>query len=130
LACPDARLDYTGCLTVHGARLAGQRGLPLVLAAPGEQGPFVATKPTDRPGSLALDTPQVRWKTPGFGCGQVRLYLGQTPRLELDRLTGPAPFFVSGQRLSVVLNGVEVTGRLRAARDLPGWKELPADPLR
>jgi hypothetical protein len=130
LACPDARLDYTGCLTVHGARLAGQRGLPLVLAAPGDQGPFVATKPTDTLGSLALDTPQVRWKTAGFGCGQVRLYLGQTPRLEIDRLTGPAPFFVSGQRVTVVLNGVEVTGRLRAARDLPGWKELPAEPAR
>jgi hypothetical protein len=130
LACPDARLEYLGEVTVHGAKLTGQRGLPLVLAAPGERGPFVATKFSDAVGPLALDTPQVRWKTTGFGCGQVRLYLDPTPRLEIDRLASPAAFFVNGERLTVVVNGVEVTGRMRAAQGLPGWRELPVEPVR
>jgi len=126
-ACPDARLDNTGQMTVHGAKLSGERGLPLILAAPSEQGPFVATKPTDRVGPLSLDTPQVRWKTKAFGCGQVRLYPGPTPRLEIDRLNSSSPVLVTGQRLTVVVNGVEATSRLQAAPDMPGWKVLPAD---
>jgi hypothetical protein len=130
LDCPDARLDYSGEVTVHGAKLAGERGLPLILAAPDERGPLVATKPSDKVGPLSLDTPQVRWKTPGFGCGQVRLFLDPTPRVEIDRLAGPAPFFVSGQRVTVVVNGVDVTGRMHAAQGMPDWQELPAEPVR
>ena len=127
-ACPDARMESSGEVMVHGAKLTGERGLPLVLAAPGGQGPFVATKPTDKVGPFSLVTPQVRWKTSGFGCGQVRLYLGQTPRLEIDRLSSTAPFFVSGGQVTVIVNGADVTGRLRAAQDMPGWKELPTTP--
>jgi hypothetical protein len=125
LDCPDARMDYTGEVTVHGATLRGERGLPLILAAPGENGPFVTTKPTDKVGSLSLSTPQVHWKTAGFGCGQVRLYAGKTQNLEIDRLENASPFFVSGDRVTVTVNGVDVTDRLRAAPGMPGWKELP-----
>lgn len=125
LDCPDAHMDYTGEVTVHGATLHGDGGLPLILAAPSENGPFVATKPTDKIGPLALSTPQVSWKTAGFGCGQVRLYVGSSPHLEIDQLKCTAPIFVSGARLTVVVNGVDVTTRLRAAPGMPGWKELP-----
>ena len=128
LDCPDARMNYTGEVVVHGATLSGQRGLPLILAAPGENGPFVVTKPTDKVGPLALSTPQIRWKTAGFGCGQVRLYPGQTPRLEIDQLTNAAPLFVSGDRVIATLNGVDVTDRLHAAPGMPGWKELSWPP--
>ena len=128
LDCPDARMDYSGAVTVHGATLSGERGLPLILAAPGENGPFVVTKPTDEVGPLALSSPQVRWKTAAFGCGQVRFYPGPAPRLEIDRLTNPAPLFVSGDHLGATVNGVDVSDRLRPAPDMPGWKELPWPP--
>jgi hypothetical protein len=121
-------MNYTGEVVVHGATVSGQRGLPLILAAPGENGPFVVTKPTDKVGPLALSTPHFRWKTAGFGCGQVRLYPGQTPRLEIDSLINPAPLFVSGDRVTATLNGVDVTDRLRAAPGMPGWKELSWPP--
>jgi hypothetical protein len=126
LDSPDARMDYGGGVTVHGATLQGERGLPLVLAAPGADGPFVVTKPTDKVGPLSLSTPQVRWKTAGFGCGQVRLDAGSRPRLEIDRLESAAPFFVNGNRLTVTVNGTEVTDQLRAASGMPGWSVLPA----
>jgi hypothetical protein len=118
-------MDYAGEVTVHEATLRGERGLPLILAAPGEDGPFVVTKPTDKVGPLSLSPPQVRWKTAGFGCGQVRLYLGQSPRLEIDRLEADAPLFVNGDRLTVIVNGVDATAWLHDAPDMPGWKELP-----
>ena len=124
LDSPDARMDYTGSVTVHGATLTGERGLPLILAAPGENGPFVATKPTDKVGPLALMTPHVCWQTAGFGCGQVRLYPGASPRLEIDQLAGAAPLFVRSDRLIVVVNGTDVTAQLRTAPNMPGWKEL------
>ncbi len=129
LDCPDAHMDYTGEVTVHGATLRGEQGLPLILASPGESGPFVATKPTDKVGPLALSTPQLSWKTAAFGCGQVRLYAGQTPRLEIDQLRSAASFFVRGDGLTTVINGVNVTDRLRAAPGMPGWKELPCPPV-
>jgi hypothetical protein len=125
-ACPDARMESSGEVTVHGAKLAGERGLPLVLAAPGEQGPFVATKLSDKVGPFSLDTPSVCWKTSRFGCGQIRLHLGRTPRLEIDRLVSSSPLFIRGEQVTVVVNEVDVTDHLRTARDMPGWKELPA----
>ena len=126
LDCPDARMGYTGQVKVHGATLRSEGGLPLILASPGEKGPFVVTKPTDKVGPLSLSTPQVHWKTVGFGCGQIRLYLEQSPRLEIDRLEADSPLLVSGDRLTVKVNGVDATDRLRAAPGMPGWKELPA----
>ena len=126
LECPDARMGYSGEVAVHGATLRGECGLPLILAAPSENGPFVATKPTDKVGPLALSTPQASWKTAGFGCGQVRLYAGKTPRLEIDRLEDALPFFVRGDHLTVTVNGVDVTSRLHAALGIPGWSELGA----
>jgi len=36
--------------------------------------------------------------------------------------------FVRGDQVTVVVNAVDVTAHLRTARDMPGWKELPAAP--
>lgn len=126
-ACPDARMEYTGAVTVHGATLTGETGQPLTLAAPRTDGPFVATKTTDKPGPLALTTAGVSWKTPGFGCGQVRLYPGKSPRLEIDRLVSVAPFFIKGRDVAVIVNGAEVTNLLEPAPGRPGWLALPAE---
>jgi hypothetical protein len=126
LDCPDARMDYSGEVVVHGATLHGERGLPLLLAAPGENGPFIATKMTDKVGPLEFSAPQIRWKTATFGCGQIRCCLGQSPCLEIDQLESTASFLVNGGRLKVTVNGVDATGSLLEVPGMPGWKELPA----
>jgi len=126
VACPDARMDTDGIVSVHGATLVGKVGSPLMLYSPGPQGPFVVTQPTDEPVALELATPTVLWKTRAFGCGQLRLWTGQRPRLEIDRLAGAAPILINA-KITVLVNGQDVTGKLVPAKDQPGWLLIPAD---
>jgi len=132
LACPDARMDFGGIVTVHGATLLGKVGTPLLLYAPGPEGPFVVTQPTDEAVPLELAAPGAAWKTRAFGCGQLRLWTGETPRLEIDRLKNLADIQVRSDsgNMTVVINGQDVTDRLKAVEGEPGWLLVPSDVTR
>jgi len=129
LDCPDARMAYNGIVTVHGATLIGKVGTPLMLYSPGAQGPFVVTQLVDEPVPLELSAPGVAWKTQSFGCGQLRLWGGTKPRLEIDRLKNVAPILVKSDsgKVTVVVNGQDVTDRVKPAEGEQGWLAVPGD---